>query len=254
MKKLIILFVSLFVFACETPAETPSAKEPTETKETPKEEPKEAPKEEGAGKAEAPKYVAADAPEADLTTMLPDKATEKAPATFKAKFVTTEGDFVVEVTREWAPNGADRFYNMVKMGYFNDIAIFRAIKGFMFQFGIHGNPKVNEKWADATIKDDKNHPKASNTEGFVTFARTGAPDSRSTQIFVNLGNNARLDPTGFTPFGKVVDGKDVLTKINSEYGENRAPNFQGAFTAKGNAYAKMIYPNLSYIKSAALVE
>ncbi len=188
--------------------------------------------------------------------MDPSKATETAPAKFRAKFETTKGDFVIEVTRAWAPNAADRFYNMVRIGYFKDIAVFRAIKGFMFQFGIHGDPAVSAKWKNATIKDD---PAAgiSNLPGFVSFAQTGQPNSRSAQMFVNLGSNTFLDEsrggsTPFVPFGKVVSGMDVVEKINTEYGEN-ARDVQGNFMAKGNEYIKSKYPNINYIKSVKIV-
>jgi peptidyl-prolyl cis-trans isomerase A (cyclophilin A) len=189
--------------------------------------------------------------------MDPSKATETAPDKFKAKFVTTKGDFVIEVTRAWAPNGADRFYNMVRVGYFKEIAIFRAIKGFMFQFGIHGNPAVTAKWRDASIQDD---PSAgiSNLPGYVTFAQTGRPNSRSAQMFVNLGNNAFLDEARgggapFVPFGKVISGMDVVEKINTEYGEN-SREVQGKFMAEGNAYIQEKYKRIDFIKSVEIVK
>ena len=186
----------------------------------------------------------------------PSKATEKAPETFKVLFTTTEGDFEVTVTRKWSPKGADRFYNLVKIGYFNDIAFFRVIGGFMAQFGIHGDPKVNTVWRGANIKDD---PAAgiSNTPGKITFAKTGAPHSRSVQFFINYGNNANLDSMGFTPFGEVSKGMDVVKKVHSGYGEGaprgRGPS-QGKFQAEGNAYVKKQFPELDYIKSAKLIE
>jgi peptidyl-prolyl cis-trans isomerase A (cyclophilin A) len=185
----------------------------------------------------------------------PAKLTEKAPDTFKVKVATTKGDITIEVTRAWAPNGADRFYNLVKAGYFSDIAFFRAISGFMCQFGIHGDPAVSAAWRDAKIPDDKGGA-ASNTEGTVTFATAG-PNTRTTQFFINLANNARLDSMGFTPFGKVVEGMDVVKKLNTEYGEGapqgRGPN-QGKVQMMGNAYLKKEFPNLDYIKSAELVK
>ncbi len=183
----------------------------------------------------------------------PTKATEKAPDTFRAKLVTSKGDIVIEVNRKWSPNGADRFYNLVKIGYFKDVLVFRAIKGFMFQFGIHADPAVNAEWGNSNIKDD---PPAgiSNQKGFITFAKTGAPNSRSTQMFINFGDNGGLDNQGFTPFGKVVEGMAVLEKINTEYGENRIFNFQGDFQAKGNPYALSKYPNLDMIKSATIIK
>jgi peptidyl-prolyl cis-trans isomerase A (cyclophilin A) len=182
----------------------------------------------------------------------PDEAKEQAPEKFRVKFETTKGDFVVEVNRAWSPNGADRFYNLAKIGYFKDIAVFRAIKGFMFQFGIHGDPEVSKVWSEAKIKDDPNAGQT-NDFGTITFAKTGQPNSRSVQFFINLGVNSRLDASGFTPFGKVVEGADVLKQINTEYGEN-SPEVQGRFQAEGNAFIQKKYPNIDMIKSVTLVE
>jgi peptidyl-prolyl cis-trans isomerase A (cyclophilin A) len=182
----------------------------------------------------------------------PDEAKEQAPEKFRVKFETTKGDFVVEVNRAWSPNGADRFYNLAKIGYFKDIAVFRAIKGFMFQFGIHGDPEVSKVWSEAKIKDDPNAGQT-NDYGTITFAKTGLPNSRSVQFFINLGANGRLDASGFTPFGKVVEGADVLKQINTEYGEN-SPEVQGKFQAEGNAFIQKKYPNIDMIKSVTLVE
>ena len=183
----------------------------------------------------------------------PSKATETAPASFEVKFATTKGDFIVEAKREWSPHGVDRFYNLVKIGYFQDIVIFRAIPGFMWQFGIHGDPAVNAKWGESKITDDPVKAGVSNQSGFLTFAKTGQPNSRSVQFFVNLGDNHSLDPQGFTPFARVTKGLDVIKKINTEYGENR-PEVQGNFQAKGNAYILGTYPNLDKIKSITLVK
>ena len=146
----------------------------------------------------------------------PGKLVEKAPATFKAQFVTTKGNFTIEVTRSLSPNGADRFYNLVRSGFFKDIAFFRVIPGFMCQFGIHGDPAVSAKWREANISDDA--VKGSNTRGTISFATAG-PNTRTTQLFINFGDNKNLDGMGFSPFGKVVDGMDVVDKINGEYGE-----------------------------------
>ena len=183
----------------------------------------------------------------------PAKLTEKAPDTFKAQFDTTKGKFTIEVTRSLSPNGADRFYNLVRSGYFKDIALFRVIPGFMCQFGIHGDPSVSAKWREAAIPDDP--VKGSNTRGAITFA-TGGPNTRTTQLFINLGNNIRLDGMGFSPFGKVTEGMDVVEKINSEYGEGapdgRGPN-QSRVQREGNAYLKKDFPNLDYIKSVTIV-
>lgn len=182
----------------------------------------------------------------DLTD--PAKLTAKAPESFKARFTTTKGEFTVEVTRSLAPHGADRFYNLVKAGYFKDIAFFRVIPGFMAQFGMHGDPKLTAIWNHANIPDDP--VKGSNTRGTITFAQTRFPNSRSAQFFINFGNNSRLDSDRFAPFGKVVDGMEVVDKINGEYGE--APD-QGQIESTGNAYLKKNFPNLDYIKSATIV-
>jgi peptidyl-prolyl cis-trans isomerase A (cyclophilin A) len=183
----------------------------------------------------------------------PAKLTEKSPETFKAQFDTTKGKFTVEVTRALAPNGADRFYNLVKSGYFTDIAFFRVIPGFMCQFGINGDPAVSAKWREASIQDDP--VKGSNSRGTITFATAG-PNTRTTQLFINFGDNTGLDRQGFSPFGKVTEGMDVVDKINSEYGEG-APNGrgpgQGRIQGEGNAYLKKDFPNLDYIKSASII-
>ncbi len=189
----------------------------------------------------------------DPALLKPSAATETAPDKFQVKVATTKGDFVIDVTRDWSPNGADRFYNLVKIGFFNDIAIFRAIDGFMFQFGIHGNPKVSSLWSSATIKDDPVNREISNTFGMVTFAKSGTPNSRSSQIFINLGDNSALDGQGFTPFGIVTEGLGVISKINTEYGENES-DVQPFMSAQGNKYIKRKFPNADYIKSMTLVE
>lgn len=181
----------------------------------------------------------------------PSLATKTAPDEFKVKFETTKGDFVVKVTRAWSPNGADRFYNLVDIGFYKEIVIFRAIDGFMFQFGIHGDTAVSEKWSESNFKDDPNAG-VSNKPGYLTFAKSGQPNSRSTQIFVNLGNNAFLDSDNFTPFAQIIEGTDVILKINSEYGEN-SREVQGNFQAQGNKYILKKYPKLDIIKSASFV-
>jgi peptidyl-prolyl cis-trans isomerase A (cyclophilin A) len=213
----------------------------------------------GVGGASSPSQ---DPPEASKTEQAephpallnPTLANETAPEKFKVKFETAKGDFVVEVTREWAPNGADRFYNLVKAGFYNDVAFFRVIKGFMVQFGIHGDPKVSSKWRSARIKDDK--VKKSNTRGSVTYAMAG-PDTRTTQLFINFGNNTGLDNQGFAPIGRVVEGMKVVDKIYDGYGEG-APRGKGPrqdlLQAQGNAYLHQSFPKLDYIKTARLVE
>src|SRR2546425_9787401 len=140
----------------------------------------------------------------------PVKLTEKSPETFKVKFETTKGNFTVEVTRSLSPNGADRFYNLARSGYFKDVAFFRVIPGFMCQFGIHGDPKVSAAWRKAQIPDDA--VKASNTRGAITFA-TGGPNTRTTQLFISFVDNSRLDRDGFSPFVKMAQAMDFLDKI-----------------------------------------
>jgi peptidyl-prolyl cis-trans isomerase A (cyclophilin A) len=183
----------------------------------------------------------------------PARLTAKAPETFKAQFDTTKGKFTVEVTRSLAPSGADRFYNLVMSGYFKDVAFFRVIPGFMCQFGIHGDPAISAKWREANIADDP--VKGSNTRGTITFATAG-PNTRTTQLFINFADNTVLDGQGFSPFGKVVEGMDVVDKINSEYGEG-APNGNGPdqqrIQMEGNSYLKKDFPNLDYIKSASIL-
>ena len=184
----------------------------------------------------------------------PSKATEQAPEKFTVKLETTKGDILIDVTRAWAPQGADRFYNLVKIGYYNDVAFFRVISGFMAQVGISGDPKVNEAWRPARIKDDP--VTQSNTRGMVTFAKTGMPDSRTTQIFLNFKDNSNLDRMGFAPFGK-VQSMDVVDQIYSGYGEGaprgQGPS-QGRLQGEGNSYLKAEFPDMDYIKKASIVQ
>ncbi|MBO85903.1 MAG: peptidylprolyl isomerase [Deltaproteobacteria bacterium] len=154
----------------------------------------------------------------------PSQATEEAPASFTCQFDTTQGTFDIEVTREWAPNGADRFYNLCKVGYWDGARFFRNIEGFMVQFGMSAYPDATKAWKTATIKDDP--VTQTNAPLMVTFAKTGRPDSRSTQVFINHGNNKNLDAMGFSPFGKIGSGADVVGKLYSGYGEG-APRGKG---------------------------
>ena len=180
--------------------------------------------------------------------MNPTELNEKAPDTFQVLFDTSKGEFTVDVTRAWAPKGADRFYNLVKNGYFDDCRFFRVVKGFMVQFGINGNPKLNEVWRASQIDDDK--VKETNGRGYITYAKTNLPNTRTTQLFINYGNNSFLDNQGFAPFGKVSKGMEVVDAINDEYGEN--PD-QRRIQLEGNAYLKQAFPNLDYIKSATII-
>src|SRR5579883_151135 len=195
----------------------------------------------------APRPSSAPASAAHPELLDPSKATARAPDQFKAKFSTSKGDFVVEVHRDWSPNGADRFYNLVKMGFYDDTRFFRAVDGFMVQFGISGDPSVNAKWQSQGITDDP--VKQSNKRGFVTFAQRPTPGSRTTQVFINYGDNSRLD-NSFAPFGRVVQGMEVVDALYKGYGES--PN-QALIQAKGNAYLDEAFPNLDAIKHAEVV-
>jgi peptidyl-prolyl cis-trans isomerase A (cyclophilin A) len=184
----------------------------------------------------------------------PAALTEQAPATFVANLDTNKGLIGITVHRDWAPNGADRFYNLVKGGFYDDVRFFRVIEGFMGQFGIHGNPAVASAWRTAQIKDDP--VKQSNKRGFLTFATAG-PNTRTTQLFINLGDNVGLDKQGFAAFGEVTKGMDVVDKIYSGYGEGaprgKGPD-QGRTQSEGNAYLTKEFPKLDFIKTATIAK
>jgi peptidyl-prolyl cis-trans isomerase A (cyclophilin A) len=181
----------------------------------------------------------------------PEQATEQAPDRFHVRFETTKGPFVVEVRRAWAPEGADRFYNLVRLGYYDDVTFFRVVEDFMVQFGIHGDPKVGSVWRFAQIPDDP--VKQSNTRGMVTFATAG-PGTRTTQVFINYKDNSPLDRQGFAPFGRVIEGMAVVDKLYSGYGDGPpyGPD-QGRAHSEGNQYFRGDFPKLDHIKSAELV-
>jgi peptidyl-prolyl cis-trans isomerase A (cyclophilin A) len=185
----------------------------------------------------------------------PSLAAETAPESYKVKFETTKGDFTIQVNRTWAPNGADRFYNLVKIGYYDGAVFFRVIDGFMAQVGMHGDPAVQAAWMKASIPDDP--PTQSNTRGMVTFAAQGTPNSRTTQFFINFGDNSYLKQYGpFAPFGQVVEGMKVVDSLYSGYGEGapkgRGPS-QGEIARQGNAYLKASFPELDAITRASLL-
>jgi peptidyl-prolyl cis-trans isomerase A (cyclophilin A) len=179
-------------------------------------------------------------------------ASEQAPEVYRARFDTTKGSFTVEVTRAWAPLGADRFYALVKNGFFDGARFFRVLPGFVVQFGIPGDPALARKWREARIADDP--VTQSNTPGAVTFATAG-PNTRTTQIFINLGNNGGLDRMGFAPFGRVTEGMEIVGQLYSGYGEGaphgRGPD-QGRIQGEGNAYLERDFPKLDHISKAEI--
>lgn len=189
------------------------------------------------------------------TTETPEGTADK-PATcpdkYTVRLVTTRGDILLDVEKKWAPLGAKRFYELVTSGYYKDVAFFRVIKGFMAQAGIHGDPSVNKEWRTNRIPDDP--VTQSNTRGMASFAM-GGPGTRTTQFFINFGDNSKLDKMGFAPFGKVRDMAPV-DQLNSEYGEGAprgaGPN-QAQFQRGGNAYLKSQFPKLDYIKTASII-
>jgi peptidyl-prolyl cis-trans isomerase A (cyclophilin A) len=185
----------------------------------------------------------------------PGLAKTKAPETFKVKMVTTAGDFVIQVHRGWAPHGADRFFNLVSIGYYTDVAFYRVIEGFMAQFGMNGDPAVTAAWSAARIPPDP--AVQSNIKGRVTFAMGGSPDTRTSQIFINFGDNSYLDDMGFAPFGEVIEGFEAVQAIHSGYGEGE-PRGKGPAQSKlfrrGNEYLKAEFPEMDFIKSATIVE
>ena len=171
----------------------------------------------------------------------------KAPDKFRVKFETSCGDFTVEVQRDWAPLGADRFHELVQAGFYDECRFFRVVPGFVVQWGMNGDPAVYAKWKDREIKDDK--VTQSNREGMITFASRG-PNTRTCQLFINLADNERLDDLGFAPFGKVVEGLDVVKKITSEYGQRPQ---QPLIQEERNASLKKEFPKMDYIKKATVV-
>lgn len=254
----IALVLSFALGACRTPepddserrrARAARAEQQAESPVEPGAQPSETP-------AEAPPSVPAQEPAAAPTIdprLLSPGEEEQAPATYAVRLETTEGPIVIDVTRAWAPKGADRFYNLVKLGYFTDVAFFRVLEGFMAQAGIHGDPRVNRIWTNRTIQDDP--VTQHNTRGMVTFATAG-PNTRANQFFINYGDNQRLDGMGFAPFGRVRD-MAAVDRLHSGYGEGaprgRGPS-QGDMSRMGNTYLRAQFPELDYIRSGAIIE
>ncbi len=173
-----------------------------------------------------------------------------APAVYHVHFHTTKGDFTVEVTRAWAPNGADRFYNLVEHHFYDNATLFRVVPKFVVQFGIPADPRYGKIWANANIKDDA--VKESNLRGYITYAQTSAPNSRSTQVFINFGDNSRLDAMNFAPFGKVTEGMAVVESLYGGYAD-QPTGLQDRITNEGNAFLEKNFPKLDKIVTARVV-
>jgi len=189
-------------------------------------------------------------PAAANKLLSPATLTAKAPDTFKVKFDTTKGVIMLEVHRDWAPKGADRFYNMVRNGFFSNVRFFRVIPNFMAQFGINGDPAVNAAWDKVRLMDDPPNMQH-NVRGMLTYGTTGQPNSRGTQLFINYKDNSYLDKQGFVPIGQVTEGMEVADMLNAEYGS--APqNQQGRIVAEGNKFLQASFPKLDYIKTATV--
>ena len=175
-----------------------------------------------------------------------------APDAYRVKVQTSKGDFTIQVTKAWAPEGAERFYRLVEQKFYDGCRFFRVLRDFVAQFGINGDPAVEARWRNLTIADDP--ARQSNLRGFVTFATSG-PNSRTTQVFINLADNTRLDAMGFSPFGRVVEGLEVVGRFYSAYGEG-APRGSGPdqslIETQGNAYLEDRFPRLDYIKTARI--
>lgn len=190
---------------------------------------------------------------ANSALLNPSALTLKAPDVYGVKFTTTKGEFVVQVTRAWAPLGADRFYNLAGNKFFDEASFFRVLSGFVVQFGLNADPQISKVWRTATIKDDP--VTQSNRPGYITFATAG-PNTRTTQVFINLGNNAQLDSMGFAPFGLVTQGMEVVKQLYSGYGEGapsgRGPD-QGAVSSQGKAYLDKNFSKLDSIKTATII-
>lgn len=236
MRKLVaVIFLASFALAmqslAQTPAQTPAKPKPAGTSAG------------AAGKSGAASF--------DRTLLRPAMLKEKAPETFQAKFETTRGDFTMDVTRAWAPMGVDRFYNLVKRHYYDNMVVFRAVPGFVVQFGISSYPAVNAAWRNADIQDDP--VTQSNKRGYVTYAKTSQPNSRSTQIFISFKDNSFLDSQGFAPFATVdAAGMKVVEMLYDQYGDQPTGE-QDEISRLGKAYLDSKYPKLDVIKHATIV-
>jgi peptidyl-prolyl cis-trans isomerase A (cyclophilin A) len=199
-----------------------------------------------------PPAKTAGGPDLSNPLLYPARLDERAPDSFRVRFRTSKGDFVVEVHRAWAPNGADRFYNLVKNGFYDRDRLYRVVKGFMVQFGLNGDPLVNAQWKDKYLVDDP--VRQSNKRGRVSFAK-GGPNSRTTEVFVNEKDNPSLDQEGFSPFGEVVSGMKVVTSFYDAYGDGPPRGtgpWQAQVQARGNAWLDEHYPKLDSIQKAVI--
>ena len=180
---------------------------------------------------------------------------EAAPAVFKARIQTSKGDFVIEAHRDWAPIGVDRFYNLVRAGFFDDSRFYRIRAGFITQFGLPGNPQITRVWKDRAMPDDP--VQQSNKRGFVAYAMTG-PDTRTTQLYINMADNSRLDAGGFAPIGRVVEGMAVVDSLYSGYDEDAGGGMRGGKQGKilqyGNAHLDKEFPKLDRLEKAFIME
>jgi peptidyl-prolyl cis-trans isomerase A (cyclophilin A) len=200
--------------------------------------------------AKAPGASAAPSPR----LLNPALAKARAPDLYRVKFTTTKGDFVVEVSRASTPLGADRFYNLVRIGFFTNVSFYRVLAGALLQFGLSPFPAVSKAWSTAPIHDDP--VKLHNVEGSITFAKAG-PNTRTTQLFINLSDNTPYDGDGFAPIGQVTEGMDVVKSLYSGYGEmaeqgGRGPSQQKT-TNEGKPYLDKNFPLLDSIKSATII-
>jgi peptidyl-prolyl cis-trans isomerase A (cyclophilin A) len=236
-KTVALVLVGLFGFAAVTRAQTPAP----QTSAPPAAKP-----------STAAKSPAATKSSYDRALLRPSLLKDKAPETFQVQFSTTRGDFTVTVTRAWAPIGADRFYNLVKHHFYDNASFFRVVPGFVVQFGISAYPAVSAAWANANLKDEP--VTQSNKRGYLTYAKTSQPNTRTTQIFINLKDNPGLDSQGFAPFG-VVDGKgmNVVEMFYDQYGDATPNDFQDLITKAGKAYLDKNWPKLDSIKTATLI-
>jgi len=245
--------LGMLVFGCKAKEQTAEAPPP----EQPKAEAPAAPKAETPASAPAQPEASASAPAAaqrsgyDHALLRAALLKDKAPETFQVKFTTTRGDFVVAVNRAWAPIGADRFYNLVKHHFYDSASFFRVVPGFVVQFGISAYPPVSAAWEKANIQDE---PVAqSNKRGYLTYAKTSMPNTRSTQIFINLKDNAGLDRQGFSPFGFVdAQGMKVVDMLYDQYGDSSGPD-QDQISKLGKPYLDKGWPKLDSIKTATLI-